>query len=1002
MNVIKVFCVLLSTLINLSFAASITNCNFIDFNLAYLTVSLSCVDYNGPYQLYRCFDVNFIRKFYGKKVHELRSGDCRGDRLNNTLPIIFSNLIAYDISYYGVNQLSADELNFRNLKRFNASHNELTEITSEMFKNTPNMAELDFSFNKIEILKSETFSRLTELEMLDLKNNLIQTINEHWFWFKSNKKLKELRLEHNPIQRFDKNLLWLLLHLPSVLITTSSEHLKELDTSCLEQKLDIDCQSADHDVVFRVAENELKFSKNDIEGLIYLNISGNCLQNVPEVIELLGSSIETLDLSSNFVGNLSENSFNKFDNLKHLNLRNTNLPINSVELFQHFPFVGKLESIYLENNPIDRLNCDTFSLLMNSSVEIAISCNEIEEINSSCMGKALEIDLNPNEVIFYDLNTDSVLRCMGKAFQQLKVLNISGNQLENTKEIIELIGSSIEMLDVSSNFIENFTSFNVASNEQFSNLLRLNLSQMNLRFINFTTTPIAWMLKELDLSFNQLQTLTFDGVFLHLIKLDASHNELKEISSFDRMVKVEEINFSFNEILIVNSEAFSRLHELRFLDLRNNLIQRIDESFIAHNRKLQELHLENNPIQRIDCNAFSSLIDVIKKRNLCDHIVEIDLSCFGNDLKIDLNSETQVHFRGLHGNFTFSCPKENIQKMISLNISGNHLQNVPEILELLGMNLKTLDVSSNFIGKLNAKTLEQFFDLEILNMSQTNLSNFGFETFYNQRKLKVLDLSHNRMKSVNFTLLLRNFKELNTLKLEGNDLIELETVTPTIFPKLSSLGISMNQFSCDYLANFLLQWSNLNLISNPSNQTHIDGIDCYHWKQEFLVTSEVVNESTEGVDSGGKSKDDEISTVKIETSTHRLGGVTESDSMGKSSNFDENSKSEAVDPDETMLDKKIDSNVDLANEINVAKGKETDYANAAGFPNHYLIEIRIVEIILMLCAIGCLYLLVRSKFNKRMRQSRNFGTMERNVTYRPDGHNGRNSTELIEQSNIIE
>lgn len=42
------------------------------------------------------------------------------------------------------------------------------------------------------------------------------------------------------------------------------------------------------------------------------------------------------------------------------------------------------------------------------------------------------------------------------------------------------------------------------------------------------------------------------------------------------------------------------------------------------------------------------------------------------------------------------------------------------------------------------------------------------------------------------------------------------------------MGISKNNFSCEYLVKFLLQWHDLKLIDNPSNQTHIGGVDCVH------------------------------------------------------------------------------------------------------------------------------------------------------------------------------
>lgn len=129
---------------------------------------------------------------------------------------------------------------------------------------------------------------------------------------------------------------------------------------------------------------------------------------------------------------------------------------------------------------------------------------------------------------------------------------------------------------------------------------------------------------------------------------------------------------------------------------------------------------------------------------------------------------------------------------------------------------------------MNASTLDKFVNLKKLNLSQTNLQNFDFQTFYQQRNLTNLDLSHNHLKRVDFHLFLRNFEKLSVLNLEGNNLTELDSVTRSHFPMLSLLGISRNNFTCDYLVEFLLQWPNLKLIDNPANQIHIGGVDCVH------------------------------------------------------------------------------------------------------------------------------------------------------------------------------
>lgn len=104
------------------------------------------------------------------------------------------------------------------------------------------------------------------------------------------------------------------------------------------------------------------------------------------------------------------------------------------------------------------------------------------------------------------------------------------------------------------------------------------------------------------------------------------------------------------------------------------------------------------------------------------------------------------------------APLKNLQ---SFNIGDNHLNNIPEILQALPLNIMTLDLSFNYVGELSLTTFQRFTNLQFLNLSHTNLSNFGFNTFYHQTNLQKLDLSYNNLKQIDFHLFVQNFRFLN-------------------------------------------------------------------------------------------------------------------------------------------------------------------------------------------------------------------------------------------------
>lgn len=142
-----------------------------------------------------------------------------------------------------------------------------------------------------------------------------------------------------------------------------------------------------------------------------------------------------------------------------------------------------------------------------------------------------------------------------------------------------------------------------------------------------------------------------------------------------------------------------------------------------------------------------------------------------------------IVFQVPQNNFKLQCSKEIFQRLIYFNISSNRLQNGQQLIELHGSFVQTLDLSTNFVGKLSANTFERFNNLQILILRNTNLSNFGFGTFYHQKNLIALDLSFNKLKNINFTLLYQHFKHLETLNIEGNDITEINTIN-RFFPRL--------------------------------------------------------------------------------------------------------------------------------------------------------------------------------------------------------------------------
>lgn len=644
-----------------------------------------------------------------------------------------------------------------------------------------------------------------------------------------------------------------------------------------------------------------------------------------------------------------------------------------------------------------------------------------------------------------------------KKFNNLKELDVSFffelsilySEALNMKQLKKLNASHNHFTELLESYFENLPS-----------LAEADFSFNKIKTLESTTFAISKKLQILNLSNNLIETIDRNLIqSLQRIKhLNVSNNQINNIREIIESLgsSIETLDISLNPLGNLNADSLKKFTNLKYLNLRQTQLSKISSAtpqylpFYGNGRKLLELHIEQNPIERIDCNIFLLLFSSISSEISWENAKEIDTSCLADLLQVDSNNqENEIILRIPLDNSTLHCSKKYFQKLTYLNISGNHLKNTQEIIDLLGPAVQTLDASFNFIGKLNAKTLKRLSNLQFLNLSHTNLSNFGFNTFYSQNRLTKLDLSFNRLKKVDFTLFVRNFKGLNTLSLEGNDLTEIDSVTRFNFPRLTVLAISKNRFSCRYLAYFLHQWEDLQLFHNPSDQTHIDGVDCYHEDDNMNEGDDSERKDQENIQSQKTTSIDWIETTEngqsfeeaettgipdnassaetlttetielLETTTTidtRLhseetptteindisSGITEvatvdyrSNNVTKTiteSSFTTNghSSTDTVQGSTTKIEK-INSSKD--NEQGNGSLRSTDS------PNSILAELRILRYILLSLLVICLmYFVVKTKLIQRIKKKIPNYPGEGGAIYRHDARSSQHSMELIKHA----
>ena len=404
--------------------------------------------------------------------------------------------------------------------------------------------------------------------------------------------------------------------------------------------------------------------------------------------------------------------------------------------------------------------------------------------------------------------------------------------IENITDSVELVcDASKPAYQESDCFLRLFsldaTFSNHRANVKHLKTGRCTSSNLRRRFFESFTN-----LRSIDISYFGVEILS-DLQLKYLQTFNASHNTLTMIKATNLryMPDIRNIDLAFNKISSFEYGTFSRLRELRSLNLSFNSIEIFEHDPFRNNKKLDILQLQNNPIKRVDSSIFLLLKRSVSVSVSWDKVTAIDTSCLGMALRINVGHANIISFGVSYRVDGLECTGKVFQNLTHFNASGNHLENTPKIIELLGSTINTLDLASNFIGNVCLKEVngcsvdqrlfQRFVDLQVLNLSQTNLTHFSVEALRDMKNLRILDLSFNQLQSLDFGSVVLN--DLSTLLLDGNQLVVINWVSQLNLPKLSSLSVAKNYISCEMLDKFEIS-PNLHLSSESSKQRN--SVDC--------------------------------------------------------------------------------------------------------------------------------------------------------------------------------
>ena len=364
-------------------------------------------------------------------------------------------------------------------------------------------------------------------------------------------------------------------------------------------------------------------------------------------------------------------------------------------------------------------------------------------------------------------------------------LDLGFEELNGTEPELELLKKCkhLKSLDLSFNQIQDISFL-----KSLTQLKSLHLSYNQIQDIFFLES--LTQLKSLHLSYNQIQDIFFLESLTQLKSLHLSYNQIQDYSFLKSLTQLQILDLSQNQIQ--DYSFLKSLNQLQILDLSQNQIQ--DYSFLKSLNQLQVLGLSQNQIQDI---SFLQSLNQLQTLDLSQNQIQdysflkslnqlqtLDLS----DNQIQdysfLKSLTQLQDLYLRRNQIQDISfLKSLTQLQDLYLRRNQIQDISFLKSL--NQLQTLHLSQNQIQDISF--LQPLNQLQTLHLSQNQIQDISFLKSLNQ--LQTLDLSDNQIQDISF---LKSLNQLQTLDLSDNQIQDISLDFLSYFPKLKKLYLYDN------------------------------------------------------------------------------------------------------------------------------------------------------------------------------------------------------------------
>ena len=370
--------------------------------------------------------------------------------------------------------------------------------------------------------------------------------------------------------------------------------------------------------------NELNSEPNSIK--LRLNMSHNKLNFDNNVVKesLIKSANylhKSLDLSYNQIHDLPLDFVNAFtrNNFDNLNLKSNQIQSiewmnancaaifggnNGLPIPKWIETIDTIQNITINNCNLKTFDPSQFGYGMKSLIHLDLSSNNIDSIGSFLNNGSTEglISLIVSRNSIVDLSESNL-----HYLKLLEVLMVDRNQINSVKFLDGINMPYLKVMDFSYNNINEIP----ITISFMPSIIDINLSHNEIQLIGGQFLKSFKHLEIFKCSYNKLGShpIFSDGIASNIFKnndklklIQLSNNELSTSISnemFTNLENLQEIDFSFNKITIIESQSFNMNTNIEIINLENNAINVLPSLLFSNNKKLRILKLNNNNIESI-------------------------------------------------------------------------------------------------------------------------------------------------------------------------------------------------------------------------------------------------------------------------------------------------------------------------------------------------------------------------------------------------------------------